>query len=103
MTCTCPCWVCPDPAVLEARGPGVPEDKWGGGTGVPQGGSCLACGLNAWMKQPLPEAISAAQLSPKMLASRSSPLSGSPVLGGSYCPRWHWGHQGAQTFRDMQS
>ena len=69
----------------------------------PSGWELSGPGLNAWMKQPLPEAISAAQLLPKMLASCPSPLSGSPVLGGSYCPRWHWGYQGAQTFRDVRS
>lgn len=61
------CWEC--------RGPGILQDKWGGGTRVPRGRSDLstlsvAFEQKAWMKRPLPERISAASSSgPRCVAS----------------------------------
>ena len=68
------CWEC--------RGPGAPQDKWGGGTRVPRGGGDLgalsvAFEQKAWMEQLLPERISA--------ASGSGPRCGAALL---LTPQW---------------
>lgn len=72
------CWEC--------RGPGVLQDKWGGGTRVPRGRSDLgtvsvAFEQKAWMKRPfLSESVQPPALARDVWPPCFSPLNGSPVL-----------------------